>query len=409
MSVRPRVLVALLVYGGREFTPAAVRSSARMASASSALVDVLVLDDASPHPGWSEELRGICAEEGVGYYRSPRNLGIPRNMNLGLLHAEAEGYDACVLLNSDVVLPVNLVDQLVAVAATDQRIASVTPWSNELSIFSLANARPQLLSDQGRVDAVSGSLADEFGASCVPIPVGVGFCLYVTRQAIDAVGIMDPVFGRGYGEEVEWCCRATAAGLAHVLAPGAFAYHAGSATNVAEGVLGKGERSVHVNDAIVDLRHPGYREELARFTAADPLREVRGRAVRRLVTDAARARGVVVEASWLGRPATEGDSRVRVTVAPDAAALVAPDGAGRPAAGSGAVPVVAPVLAEVDGWQLLVPVGPEGVLAAVAGLLGRSADEVRIRDRGPTSSLLAVEAAQAGVRLRNLARYPERV
>jgi hypothetical protein len=49
------------------------------------------------------------------------------------------------------------------------------------------------------------------------------------------------------------------------------------------------------------------------------------------------------------------------------------------------------------------------VLAAVAGLLGRSADEVRIRDRGPTSSLLAVEAAQAGVRLRNLARYPERV
>ncbi len=323
--MRPRVLVALLVYGGRDFTPAAVRSSARMASASSASVDVLVLDDASPHPGWSDELRGICAAAGVGYYRSPRNLGIPRNMNLGLLHAEAEGYDACVLLNSDVVLPTNVVDQLVAVAATDQRIASVTPWSNELSIYSLANSRPELLADQARVDGVSQSLADEFGASCLPVPVGVGFCLYVTRAAIDAVGIMDPVFGRGYGEEVEWCCRATEAGLSHVLAPGAFAYHAGSATNVAEGVLGRGERSVHVNDAIVDMRHPWYRAELARFTAEDPLRELRARAIRRLVTDAARARGVVVEASWLGRPASGDDGgRVRVVVAPDAAEVVAP-------------------------------------------------------------------------------------
>jgi GT2 family glycosyltransferase len=402
-----RVLVALLVYGGREFTPAAVKSAAKMAAASTSLVDVLILDDASPHPGWSEELRALCSECGVQYYRTPRNLGIPRNMNLGLLRAEAGRYDACVLLNSDVIVPLNMVDQLAEVAATDRRIASVTAWSNDVSVYSLPNSSPTELATQERVDAVSNSLADEFGASCVPLPVGVGFCLYLPRHAIAEVGIMDPVFGRGYAEEVDWCCRAVEAGMAHVLAPGVFVFHAGSATNKTEGLLRKGERSVQVNESIVDLRHGWYRDELTRWERAAPLDEPRARALRRLVTEAARSRGVVVEATWLHRPRRADDSRVRV--------LVSPSGSGGQV-GSGLIrsgPLArageAAVIAEVDGWSIDVPIGPDGVLGSVASLLGRRADEVRILERGPRSAELVVEAELSGVRLRDLARYPERV
>jgi GT2 family glycosyltransferase len=395
-----RVLVALLVYGGREFTPAAVRSAAKMAAESKANVDVLILDDASPHPGWSEELRALCIECGVQYYRTPRNLGIPRNMNLGLLRAESDHYDACVLLNSDVVVPANLVDQLAAVASTDRRIASVTAWSNDVSVYSLPNSSPEALATQERVDAVSSSLADEFGAASVALPVGVGFCLYMPRHAIAEVGIMDPVFGRGYAEEVDWCCRAVEAGFANVLAPGTFVFHAGSATNKHEGILKRGERSVQINESIVDLRHSWYRNELVRWEDEAPMREPTARALRRLVTEAARQRGIVVEATWLHRPRRDGDSRVRVLVSPSGHA----DG------GPGTViPGAAAVVAEVDGWRLDVPIGPEGVLGSIASLLGRRADEVRILERGPRSSELVVEAERSGVRLRDLARYPERV
>ena len=37
--------------------------------------DVLILDDKSPDPGWSEELEKICEEEGALYYCTPRNSG----------------------------------------------------------------------------------------------------------------------------------------------------------------------------------------------------------------------------------------------------------------------------------------------------------------------------------------------
>ena len=46
---------------------------------------------------------------------------------------------------------------------------------------------------------------------------GVGFCLYIRRQLIESVGAFDPVFGLGYGEENDFCMRATRAGFRNVL------------------------------------------------------------------------------------------------------------------------------------------------------------------------------------------------
>ena len=388
-----RVLVAVIVYDGRAFVPRALESIARLTTHSRTQVDVLVLDDASPDPGWSEELSTLCTSLGIGYYCSPRNLGIPRNMNLALLRAEAEGYDACVLLNSDVVVPLNLVDSLAAVADTSTTIASVTAWANDVSVYSLANTQAaEMLSSQDRLDAVSASLAEEFGATGIELPTGVGFCLYIPQRAIADVGLLDPVFGRGYAEEVDWCCRATNAGWHHVLAPSAFVFHMGSATNSAAGVLQKGMRTVVVNEAIVDHRFPDYRDRLAEWAGRDPLAPIRARALRRLVSDAARLRGVVVDATWLHRPGPGGaavDDRVRVVVAPDGPVAVA--------------------VAHVDGWELVMTVGPEGVLHTIAGLLGVRAEEIRLLDRGAQAGRLTVEAVAGGVPLRSLARYPERV
>src|SRR5688500_1460007 len=110
-----RVLVAVLVYNGRDFVPRCLESISRLEKGASE-ADVLILDDHSPDPGWSEELSELCAAHNFGYYRSPRNLGIPRNFNLGVLRAVSAGYDYVVLLNSDVVVPYNLVDQLVQTA-----------------------------------------------------------------------------------------------------------------------------------------------------------------------------------------------------------------------------------------------------------------------------------------------------
>ena len=139
-----RVLVALLVYNGEEFVGPCLDSLATLDPGEHE-VDVLVLDDASPAPGWSERCRSAAEAKGFGYYRTPRNLGIPRNMNLGMLRALDAGYDAVILLNSDTVLPRNLVATLVRPLIDDPSISSTTAWSNNVSIYSLPNDLPDRL------------------------------------------------------------------------------------------------------------------------------------------------------------------------------------------------------------------------------------------------------------------------
>ena len=57
---------------------------------------------------------------------------------------------------------------------------------------------------------------------------GVGFCMYVTRRALDLCGPFDEdTFGRGYGEEVDFCLRATRLGLRHLVEDSTFVYHRG--------------------------------------------------------------------------------------------------------------------------------------------------------------------------------------
>jgi GT2 family glycosyltransferase len=396
-----RVLLAMLVYNGETFVPRAIESMARLqglpgeigpkGKLRAHIVDALVLDDASPAPGWSEALAEQCQQLDVGYYRTPRNLGIPRNMNLGLLRGEAGGYDYVAILNSDVIFPANMVEVLVAAAESRPGIASVTAWTNNASIFSLPNDNPdRWLADVNTVDSISTTLHAEFGAEAIDIPVGVGFCLLISARAISEVGLFDPVFGRGYCEEVDWCCRAVAAGFTHALAPGAFVYHIGSATNRVAGLLAPGEHTVHTNEAIIDQRHPDYRNRVATWEATIGFVPTVDRGIRALVQSAAAEHGYLVDATWLRRqPLDPTDRRVRISINPD-----------------GPNPLVEAV---ADGWRCEIPIGAEGILAGISGFVGCAPNEVRLLDSGSIATTLSADAARAGVPVQSLRRYPERV
>ena len=277
-----RTLIASLVYGGAAFVPACIESGAVLARRDD--IDFLVLDDCSPDTAWSEELRDRCGDLDVGYYRSPRNIGIPRNMNLALRQAVSGGYDSVIIANSDVIFPPNLVDALVGVVENHDSVASVTAWSNHVSSFSLLNSDPvRNLAAPELVGRTSALLEEHFGSRSLEIPVGVGFCMLVPVPAIARVGLFDPIFGRGYCEEVDWCLRAVSFGMRNMLAPSAFVYHIGNATTTAEGLLSAEHTSVFEHDAIIDLRYPRYRLSLQEWADRGMLEELQaeGRACTR--------------------------------------------------------------------------------------------------------------------------------
>lgn len=295
MSRRPRVLLAITIYNGRAFVPRALESALAL-DRGNVDVDVLALDDCSPEPGFSEMLASLCHRLGHQYYRSPRNLGIVRNVNLGLLAAVDDSYDYVVISNSDVIYSHQAIDFLVQSALSDPRIGSVTAWSNNVSVFSLPNSDPDRhLAKQEVVDWLAASLGGEYRGIAVDVPAGISFCILIPTAVVREVGLMDPVFGRGYCEETDWTLRSRALGYRIALAPAAFVYHQGRGSTVAAGMLASGHGTVWENEAIIDYRYPLFRNQVDAYVKGGLLDRLRAGALERIVRDAGRQFGYFIQ------------------------------------------------------------------------------------------------------------------
>lgn len=379
-----RTLVAALVYGGAEFVPACIDSLAGLLVPGA--VDALVLDDCSPDAAWSDTIREQCEGSGVGYYRSPRNMGIPRNMNLALLHAASAGYDYVAITNSDVVFPSNLVHSMVSTAASDPSIASVTAWSNHVSSFSLENVDPsRTLGTRGSVDRISAVMEAHFQGRAVDIPVGVGFCMLIPVPMVNAVGLFDPIFGRGYCEEVDWCLRAQQFGYRNVLAPSSFVYHIGNATTKTVGVLEHWETSDPANEAIIDLRYPKYRARLLDWDRESTLDELRAEAAAELVLTGAREFGYVVEVAAI--PRQDDIEQARFVLSPDSSERR--------------------MHAMQGGFETSVRIGGSSVLEQLESWIGTLPRAVVVRDRSPRARELSEAATARDVAVIDTYSYPQ--
>jgi GT2 family glycosyltransferase len=387
-SVAERVLVGVLVYNGRDFVPRCLESAARLQHSGTHEVDVLVLDDCSPEPGWSEQLEKLADRLAIQYYRSPRNLGIPRNMNLALLRGVQGGYDFVLLANSDIVVPENLIDAMVRCARTSDDISSVTAMSNSVSIFSLPNADPAVnVSHQGAVDFLSAALNGEFAAEVVDVPTAVGFCMLIPTAIVRDIGLLDPIFGRGYCEEVEWSLRSHQRGYRSVLAPGSFVYHVGNATTREAGLLQRGHFTSWQNEAIVDMRYPSYRDELAAFDRTSPIRGLHERSLQAIVVCAAREWGYTIEAGWLHRENSR--SLVQFVVEPD-----------------GTRPLLT---GRFQGFGCGITLDDDDVVGTIEALVGKPPSEVSVLEQGRVAAAMRAQASTRGIPVREISVYPQRV
>lgn len=320
---QPRVLLVVTVYNGRSVVTRCIKSALRLDSPDFDL-DILILDDHSPEPGWSEELEALCRDSGIGYYCTPRNLGIPRNVNLGLLAAVDGGYSHVVVSNSDVIYARNSIAQLLAACASDPTIGSVTAWSNNVSLYSIPNADPDAhLASQSVVDWVGASLAGLYGTTTIDIPAGISFAIMMPVEAVRHVGLMDPVFGRGYCEETDWSIRSRALSFRLTLAPGAFVYHQGQVSNSEAGLLASGHSTVPANEAIIDMRYPLFRSEVAAFTACGILQELHAKGPEELIRQSGRQFGYVIQVGWLTRVTAPEICHVLINPTTDTPAAVA--------------------------------------------------------------------------------------
>ena len=230
---------------------------------------VYLINDATPEPELGKYCQQVAQDERVELIEHSDNRGFVASVNEGF--RLADGRDL-VILNSDTEVPKNWLSRLRAVADQHSKAASITPFSNNATICSYPNFCedndvPAGL-DLGAVDAL---FSDANSGQAFEIPTGVGFCMYVRRRALDEVGEFDEdAFGRGYGEENDWCLRATGKGWKHLLAADVFVYHAGGAS------FGSDASEYQANALkVISERYPNYNRYIAQFVEADPIEVAR--------------------------------------------------------------------------------------------------------------------------------------
>jgi GT2 family glycosyltransferase len=266
--VQPFVSVVVPVYAGLDDVERCLSSVIRHAATTTTPFELVVIDDASPDPAVTALVAATAHAEHpfpVTVVHNEENLGFVASVNIGFDAAR----DDVVVLNADTVVTEGWLDRL-ADAARGEGVATVTPLTNSGSICTLPPSIIEAFGLEGTRPHIDecGELLARHGAGARPeIITGVGFCMYVTRAALDLCGRFDEdAFGRGYGEEVDFCLRATRLGLRHLVEDSTFVYHRG-------GVSFADQRDDRLRAAsrLLHRRYRFFREANRREQASEPL------------------------------------------------------------------------------------------------------------------------------------------
>ena len=173
-----------------------------------------------------------------------------------------------VLLNSDTEVYGDWLDRLRHASRRQHRTGTVTPLSNNATICSY----PCFLHDNPYPLEIGYATLDAIAATVnagveAEAPTAVGFCMYIRRDCLEEVGVFDEeAFGKGYGEENDFCQRAIRQGWKNIIAADVFVRHWGSTSF-------QGERAKRVQSAlkVVDKRYPNYQQDVRQFIERDVL------------------------------------------------------------------------------------------------------------------------------------------
>lgn len=267
----PVVDVIIPVYRGIEETSRCIDSV--YAARCQTPFRLIVINDCSPEPAMYGYLEEAARRYGFMLLTNEVNRGFVGTVNRGMALSEENDV---LLLNSDTEVSADWLDRIMAQGYARDRIATVTPLSNNATICSYPDfAGRRVLSPGVSLDRMDAACAEANRGRYVPVPTGVGFCMLIRRACLDEIGLFDEeAFGKGYGEENDFCMRAAAEGWENILALDTFVFHAGEVSFAADSSAGKARGM----DALL-AKHPRYLLDVASHVSEDP-----GRAFRAAIT-----------------------------------------------------------------------------------------------------------------------------
>lgn len=248
------VVIVVPIFNAAALTERCIESVLRWTSAPARLV---LIDDASPEPDVAPMLSRYASRTNISIIRNASNLGYTRSSNLGIA---AAGDADVVLLNSDTHVGPRWLDRFRSIAYADDSIGTVTAVSDNAGAFTVPELEQYCpIPSAWTLEQTQRALLQRTACQHPQLPTGNGFCMYIKRAMLDAVGALDAdAFPFGYGEENDLCQRAEHAGFRHVIAGDVLVAHArsasfGDARRAALGAQGM---------AVLRQRYPDYEDKV---------------------------------------------------------------------------------------------------------------------------------------------------
>lgn len=230
---------------------------------------LIIVNDKSPDPEVGKYLEKYAAEhDNVVLLNNETNMGFLPSVNRALKMAE----NHVALVNTDVEVPEEWLERLMLPIFAKEKIATTTPFTTCGTICSF----PDFCRDNKLFEGMPlWEIDDEFRMirpQYPSMPTGVGFCMGMNLKTIREVGLLDEEnFGKGYGEENDWCQRAIAAGYENVHVDNLFVYHKHGGSFPSE----EKQRLLKEHSDALLRKHPDYNKDTADYCRRDPLRPVR--------------------------------------------------------------------------------------------------------------------------------------
>lgn len=187
---------------------------------------VILVNDCGPKADFIEEKikASIKNTKNFFYYRNKKNLGFVGTCNRAVLEID-KSKNNVLLLNSDTKVTHGFLDEMIEVLDCSDNNGAVSPRSNNASIATIPLESAIQKGVGGRRSYDMYRKIKDLLPRYYVAPVAHGFCLLIRRDLIDKFGLFDKEFGKGYGEEVDFCLRIKKKGYLSLLANHAYVYH----------------------------------------------------------------------------------------------------------------------------------------------------------------------------------------
>ena len=261
------------IYNAYEFTEECIKSILKNTNLKNHTL--VLINDKSPDEKiipMLQKYKEENANKQIVVLDNEENLGFVKTVNKGMQYSKND----VILLNSDTEVTKNWIEKIQKCAYSNKYIATVTPLTNNGTIcsvpnFGVDNELPKNMNLDEYAEMIENTSKNRYPE----LTTGNGFCMYIKREAIEELGLFDDeTFGKGYGEENDFCYRALDHGYINVLCDNTFIYHKGTQSFKKENMTASRAALIDEHMRLLRKKHPIYVQKTDNFIANNPIKDI---------------------------------------------------------------------------------------------------------------------------------------